>query len=216
MPEEAPKDLWSVVDRYYSAVIIVFSFFFLLGSGVLLARLWRLRERLPLSYTSAEDSAGGAIGEETKAETIKVDISGAVEDPGVYEFLEGSRVEEAIQRAGGLSGMADTAWVRKNLNLAARVSDGQKIYIPKVGEVAGASSSRSGATARRDNCSGKININSAPVERLRCLYNIGNSRAKAIIDYRSKKHFDRIEEIMDVRGIGEKTFERIREQITVD
>ncbi len=156
---------------------------------------------------------------------IKIDVAGAVVNPGVYELFEDSRVEEALNAAGGLAEGADREWVSKNLNLAAKLSDGDKIWIPEVGENTSAPSPVStpapvlGAPSggESSNCS-RVNINTASAGTLAdCLSGIGESKAQSIIKYREDHGgFKSIKEIQEVSGIGPKTFEKIKDQITVE
>jgi len=156
---------------------------------------------------------------------IKIDIAGAVVTPGVYEIPKDGRVEEALGAAGGLSSEADREWVSKNLNLAAKLSDGDKLYIPKVGDTASTPSSvntsvptlETPSGGEPSNCS-RVNINSASAAVLAdCLSGIGESKSQGIIKYREDHGgFKSIEEIQEVSGIGSKTFEKIKDQITVD
>jgi len=132
---------------------------------------------------------------------IFVDIDGAVKNPGVYQLEDGDRVNDAIIMAGGLTEHAYT----KNLNKARKISDGEKIYIPAEGEIESSS-----------NSSGLININTASISELMSLPGIGEVYAQRIIDYRSSKLFGSVEEIKNIEGIGEKTFEKIKELITID
>ena len=144
--------------------------------------------------------------EEVKKEII-VDIAGAVVKPGVYKMENGTRLGQAIGMAGGFSDQADMDLVNRQLNLARIVNDSEKIYIPEKGEevsqVAGVKTSL-------------ININLASSSELESLPGIGPSFAQRIIDYRENNNgFKSIEEIMAVPGIGEKTFEGIKDQITI-
>jgi len=132
---------------------------------------------------------------------IFVDIDGAVKNPGVYQLEDGDRVNDAIIMAGGLTEHAYT----KNLNKARKISDGEKIYISAEGEIESSS-----------NSSGLININTASISELMSLPGIGEVYAQRIIDYRSSKLFGSVEEIKNIEGIGEKTFEKIKELITID
>ena len=150
------------------------------------------------------------------AVTFKVDVKGAVQKPGVYEFTVGDRVTDVINKAGGLQDGADS----RQVNMAQLVEDEMVVYIPKKGEViesphqAGLQSSSetgSGSTAN-----GKININKATSEELQELPGIGPSKATAIIQKREELgSFQAIEDLKEVTGIGEKTFEKLRESITV-
>lgn len=133
---------------------------------------------------------------------IYVDIDGAVINPGVYELTEGSRVIDAINLAGGLSDNAFT----QNLNKARILVDGEKIYIYQEGEI---------EIIESDDKVGLININSASIDSLMSLPGIGEVYAKRIIDYRNKKKFSSIEEIKNIEGIGGKTFEKLKELITI-
>ncbi|WP_312699496.1 ComEA family DNA-binding protein [Sedimentibacter sp.] len=139
--------------------------------------------------------------EEKKSECIFVDIDGAVNCPGVYELRDGCRVNDAIVMAGGLT---DTAYT-KNLNKARLLVDGEKIYVLNDEEINEVNSENSKL----------ININTASKEVLKTLPGIGDAYAQRIIDYRSKKSFGSIEEIKQISGIGEKTFEKMKELITI-
>jgi len=141
---------------------------------------------------------------------VVVDVAGAIEKPGIYRLKADARINEAIEAAGGFSSQADQEWISRNLNLATKLSDGQKIYIPKKGEAKKAGQEILGSSQQ------KININSASQSELETLSGIGPSFAQRIIEYRQKNGgFKTVEEIMAVPGIGKKTFEKIKEKITV-
>uniref|UniRef100_A0A7C5ZCQ5 Competence protein ComEA n=1 Tax=Caldicellulosiruptor owensensis TaxID=55205 RepID=A0A7C5ZCQ5_9FIRM len=143
-------------------------------------------------------------------------VCGNVKNPGVYELLPGSRINDALILAGGALPGSDL----NSINLAKKISDGQKIYIPKMGEVQSQSSlsSSTGGTAQETVSAGegKINVNTATKEELKTLDRIGDKLAERIIEYRQKHGpFKSIEEIKNVNGIGEKIFESIKDSITV-
>ena len=118
---------------------------------------------------------------------------------------EGSRAWEAVEAAGGL---ADEAW-EAAVNLAAVLQDGEKLYIPAMGE--------SVAEEIEQADSGLINLNTADSDRLQTLPGIGESRAADILSYREKSGgFRSVEEIMQVPGIKESIYEKIKDRITVD
>lgn len=161
----------------------------------------------------AADSAGETeYSEESGAETqaIFVDISGAVEKPGVYQVSKETRLFEVIEMAGGLSEDADA----DHVNRASFVEDGQKIIIPVKG-----SENMTGTTSSEDVSagagSGLININTASADELKTLNGIGDVMAERIIEYRSSKAFKSKEDIMSVDGIGSKTYENIKDFIDV-
>jgi competence protein ComEA len=144
---------------------------------------------------------------------IVIDISGAVVNPGVYELKQGDRIDSALAAAGGLSAKADREWINKNINKAQILSDGQKIYIPKLGE-----NNNTLPTAKNtnSNASGFISVNSADISELDKLSGIGEGLAARIIDYRQKNGgFKSIDELKLVPGIGEKLFEKIKDKISL-
>lgn len=130
---------------------------------------------------------------------IMVYVCGQVNNPGVYELEDGSRVIDAVAKAGGLTEQA----YADNINLAEFVADGQKIYIEAVQE-------------NNNSTDTRININSATKQELMSLPGIGESRAEDILAYRnSKGRFDCIEDIMKVPGIKESAFSKIESYIRV-
>jgi competence protein ComEA len=137
---------------------------------------------------------------------LAVYVTGAVVNPGVYHLPEGSRIEEALQAAGGPTAEADL----NRINLALRVHDEQQVYVPQIGEenLPAPPGSPSGG--------GLVNINAAGAAELETLSGIGPTLAQRIIDYREAHGpFAAIEDIMNVQGIGEGLFSEIRDLITV-
>ena len=134
------------------------------------------------------------------------------------ELPEGSRVDDAIKAAGGLTDKADLT----DINRAAFVEDGEKIYIPALIEMDESSSdvdhsdivSGNGLSAQYSD--GKVNINTADSEELQKLTGVGPVTAQKIIDYRKENgRFAAIEDIKNVTGIGDKTFEKFKDDIKV-
>ena len=166
------------------------------------------------SVISTSDEAGShfdSSDDSTKDDSntdIYVHICGAVINPGVYQVPAGTRVYQALELAGGSS---DDAYL-SGINLADKLADGQKVYIPSEGENAeGILSTDSG-----DVQSVMININTASEAELMTLPGIGQSRAKDIINYRVKNGlFESINDIMKVSGIKEAAFEKIKDLIKV-
>ena len=136
--------------------------------------------------------------------------------PGVYRLHFGARTQEAIDAAGGLTAEADVTV----LNRASKITDGQKIYVPTVGEqqtaaAVGAAESSASTTPGTGSSSGLVNINTASMEELCTLPGIGEGKARHIISYReSTGKFEQIEDIMKVEGIKEGLFGKIRDLIT--
>ena len=149
-----------------------------------------------------EDSEDSASEPETE-ESLLVYVSGAVRNPGVYRLPLGSRVYEALDAAGGLTQEAEEGLI----NLAEPLTDGEMIYFPKKGE------DSSGQVQLSD---GKVDLNRAAKEELMTLPGIGETKAEAILQYR-KEHgpFQTIEELMQVSGIGEALFEKIKNRVKI-
>ena len=140
---------------------------------------------------------------------ILVDVSGAVKSAGVYKLADGSRIEEAVKAAGGFSEDSDKNYISKYINLAQKLVDGTKIYIPAVGE--SVSAAKVGQVAGV-NTSAKININTAAQSELESLAGVGPVTAAKII---SGRPYQKIEELTDKKIIGKAIFEKIKDSIVV-
>jgi competence protein ComEA len=174
------------------------------------AGLWYARS-LPKPVTIARAVPGGVSQgsmSPSPAVTIIVAVAGEVEQPGVYEFAEGDRVIDAIERAGGQLPKADLSL----LNLAAPLTDGTQILVPKAGPPGAVVPG--GGTA--GSSSGLINVNSASAAELETLSGIGEVLAATIVEYREQNGpFAAVDDLMDVSGIGPATLEEIRDQVTI-
>ena len=143
---------------------------------------------------------------------LYVDIGGEVMKPGVYEVSDGTRLFEVIDKAGGLTEDADI----DGINRAETVQDGQKIMIGRHGENPDENRDSYSANNVTDSGEGKVNINTADAAALQTIPGIGPSKADRIIEYReSEGKFNEIDDIKNISGIGNKTFESIKEYITV-
>ncbi len=138
------------------------------------------------------------------AKTIAVNISGEVVRPGVYDLSSESRVDDLIKAAGGFSDQADRDFIDKKLNLAQKLSDGAKIYIPKIGEQAVNSAST-------DNKSDIVSINQASSEELKDLPGVGEATAKKIIDGRP---YQNLNELVDKKIISKSLFDKLSAKIS--
>ncbi|MBO0602459.1 helix-hairpin-helix domain-containing protein [Sporosarcina sp. E16_3] len=144
---------------------------------------------------------------------IVVDVKGAVRHPGVYAMQDGDRLIDAINAAGGYLPNADS----RMLNHAMKLADEFVVYVPVDGEEVLAISFTpvSGTSTPQDD--GKVNINTADETELMTIPGIGPSKAAAIVQYRTDKgSFKSPESLMEVSGIGEKTFEKLEPKITVN
>lgn len=161
-----------------------------------------------------EDKDIDSKKEESTNDLIKkVYISGEINKPGVYQIKDGDRLEDLINEAGGLTDKAS----EKTLNLAQRLDDQMKIYIPNIDEENSLENidPNQAANISASSKSELININTASKEELMSLPNIGDKRADAIIEYRSANKFEKIEDIKNVTGIGDKFYEALKDLITI-
>lgn len=140
---------------------------------------------------------------------ISVDVSGAVNKPGVYQLKDGSRIEEAIQAAGGFSEIANEEYISKYLNMAQKISDGSKVYVPAVGE--SGPNIQSGVVAGSSTQT-KVNINTSTQAELEALPGIGPVTASKMI---SDRPYQTIEELLSKKVVSKSVFEKIKDQIII-
>lgn len=170
-----------------------------------------------------EDSAANAVNYEEKIEdtSIIVHVTGAIKKDGIIKAKQGDRIADVIEKAGGITEEADLSEV----NLAYRVSDGQKIYIPSINEKDFQTETEEYITneagkniivEEKETNKEKVNINTATQTELETLSGIGPSTALKIINYRNENgKFKTKEDIKNVPGIGEQKYESIKENINI-
>ena len=175
------------------------------------------QEASPKEDTSLPSSSQQRSEEkmESSQEKIMVDVKGAVRQAGVYELPVGSRVYDAVQKAGGMTDEANS----QSVNLAQKLEDESIVYVAKNGEeitpVASASAGTTGG--EKQSKDGKVNLNTATEAELQTISGIGQKRAQDIITYREEKgRFQSVDELKNVSGIGQKTLEKLKEHVTVD
>ena len=156
----------------------------------------------PAKSATVEPSPDAVAGS-----VIYVHILGQVKQPGLYSLRDGDRAVDIVAAAGGFTATADPA----ALNLARFLSDGEQIIVPAVGEAQPAAAG--GAAASAD---GKVNLNTADETALETLPRIGPAMAQRILDWREKNgRFSAVEDLLDVTGIGDATFEGLRDLVTI-
>lgn len=155
---------------------------------------------------------------EDKKEII-IHITGAVESEGIVKIKEGDRIKDAIEAAGGLAIDANL----KEVNLAYKLKDGQKVYIPRTTDTEEeiTINNENGETVIVDQgiqeTTTMVNINTATEEQLRTLPGVGEETARKIIEYRQLNgRFIAIQDIKNVTGIGEAKFENIKNYICIE
>ncbi len=161
------------------------------------------------------------LSEETlndKTKIVTAEISGCVARPGVYGLTVGSRVDDLINAAGGFTAAADKVWTEKYLNRAAKITDGQKVFIPAIGYQSGNTTAnktgedQSISTSFSSDSSGFININTASLQQLDSLPGIGQKYGQSIIEHRP---YSNILELVSKSVLGQSLFEKIKDNISV-
>ena len=144
---------------------------------------------------------------------ILIHITGAIKKEGVYELTEGDRIIDAINKAEGVTEEADTS----QINMASKLEDGMKIYVPKKGEnTTNIQSQEEQIENIQIKSENNNNKNTASMDELDTLPGIGEATAQKIIDYRKEKgKFSKIEDLKEVSGIGESKYEKIKDKICV-
>ena len=165
------------------------------------------------SATKKEGESSEQVISSQDSPFVMVDIKGAVQKPGVYQLPKDARVKDALAQAGGATKEADL----RQLNLASKLQDEMAVYIPAAGEEIPPSSPVSSiSSSGTSNDQPLVNINTANTDELQTLNGIGPSKASAIVSYREENGlFQKVEDLGQVSGIGEKSLEKIKAQITV-
>lgn len=159
------------------------------------------------------DASEGSEAAETEAPVLVVHVDGCVASPGVYELAGPDlRVSDAVEAAGGLLPEADTS----QMNLAAGLSDGQKVLVPSRAEEGAAAAAPGGGAASQTDAGSLVNINLATADQLQALSGVGEATARAIVEDREAHGpFSSVEDLMRVSGIGQKKFDKLKGQICV-
>ena len=156
--------------------------------------------------SSAKDSLNDESDEDDGY--IYTHITGEIKKPGVYKMKAGTRMDDLVKEAGGLTDEADI----DQINLSEKLVDEERIIVPSK-----SGSSEEGITsAAIDAKTKKININKASLSELMTLPGVGEKTAQKFIDYREQKKFKKIEDVMNIEGIGENKFKNIKEYISVN
>ncbi|MGG0250976.1 helix-hairpin-helix domain-containing protein [Peribacillus frigoritolerans] len=170
------------------------------------------------SVTAKEAEMEQSVNESAaEPEIIKVDVKGAVKSPGIFTAQAGDRVIDLISAAGSFTEKADT----DKVNFAQIIEDQMVIYVPEIGEedkgnLENIQVGTSGDAVTKGTSGGLVNLNTATQEDLQTLTGIGPSKANAILEYRETiGKFKEVDELKQVTGIGDKTFERLRDSISV-
>ncbi|HJA27212.1 MAG TPA: helix-hairpin-helix domain-containing protein [Candidatus Limosilactobacillus intestinigallinarum] len=208
---ERVKELW---ESYRYQLLILVAVVGLVGAWLLKRPATspnQLDQTLAMSSTGSMMSAPSTNGGQ-----VCVDVKGAVKHPGIYKLKGGARVNEAVAAAGGTIANADM----KQVNLAKQLADAEVVYVPVNGETipgtstAGAASA--GPTAGSSSQTTTVNLNTATKEQLCQITGIGDKKADLILQYREQHgQFKSVDELKQVSGFGDKSVEKIRDQLAV-
>ena len=207
------------VSRTFGKALIFIVFFFFAGCGSADTEENGIEE-ITLTDEGTEETAekdetsenNGEEQADAAEQTVFVYVCGEVRSPGVYELRADARVFEAISSAGGITEDAAPDAV----NQARVIVDGEQIYVPTVEEAASQETGVGGTTVTKGTENIKININTAGKEELMTLTGIGEAKADDILKYREEHgSFGSIEELMQINGIKEGVFNKIKDDITI-
>ncbi len=212
--EELPQspNFDEFLQKYRYQILIVLLGLIFIGGGILF-----YKKDLNFTGTKVEVLKSGNLTADTNQDLI-VEISGAVINSGVYKLPAGSRINDLLVISGGFSADADRVWTDKYLNRAAKLSDGQKIYIPIVNkqtDVLSANSEvvyQSASSTIQSDSNGLVNINSASLSQLDSLPGIGPVYGQKIIDQRP---YSKTEELVTSGAITQTIYEKIKNSVTV-
>lgn len=197
--------------QQYALIFILFIILFIMG--LMIYQKYKIDTSIYIEKQTEEETAIDKLsklnGTNRSSEEIKVYVTGAVRNPGVYTMLDTERIQDALNKAGGILEDADIT----NINLAEKVRDEQMIRVFKKGEINTGNILSKSSYIKES----KININTATKEELQTLPGIGPATSEKIIDFRQNKgKFKKIEDIMNVPRIGPKLFDQIKDKITVN
>ena len=205
--EELINRYLPLVKRHWLPLVLGFAGLILLGYG-LIGLLGSSSDSNDVIFEKADSRENSS-----QSANLVVDVEGAVVSPGVYSLPKESRVKDALIASGGVSAQADRLWVSKNLNLALKISDGAKIYIPFEGEKQ-SSPAVSGSTGGSSTVGigESININSASEKELDALPGVGPVTAQKIIDNRP---YQTLQELVSKKVVSSKVFDNIKDKVTL-
>lgn len=200
--EDLPS-VFEIVKAFAKQNLLVVLLF---STGIVLVLIGLIQfvgqQKASVEFKSAEQ----INNEPSLTSKIFVDVSGQVVKPGVYSLNSDARIQEALVAAGGLSGEADRDYVSKYLNLAQKVTDGMKLYVPKVSENIKGSAVYAGTN------SGLISINSASLNELDKLTGVGPVTAQKIINGRP---YAALDELVSKKAINSSVFTKIKDNISL-
>lgn len=200
-------------NKTYIAIFLVG--LILIGFGVFMYKEGYIgsTDKIEILNSNANDNLSTSPSKE-----IILEISGAVEKPGVYKLKEGDRIEDLLIASGGISADADRQWMEKYINRAAKLIDGQKLYIVKVGDQSPEATAKNNGSIKLDqgvlgaNSSGLMNINAASLSELDTLPGIGQVYGQSIIDHRP---YSSIEELLSKGALKQSVYDKVKDKVSI-
>ena len=162
---------------------------------------------------SGSSAAQASADPSDEAAILVVDLEGGVAEPGIQRLPDGSRIADAIVAAGGYSPDADVAAAARQLNLAAALTDGQQIYVPRIGDVSGTGNPWAGGSGGTSG--GLVNLNQATPEQLDALPGIGPVTVQKIVAARQEQPFRSLDEVVERKVLTASQLAKVRDQVTV-
>ncbi len=214
LQDEGLKIDWEdLLLKYRYQVLLVLVGAILIGFGVF---LFKNKDSIYSSSVEVLESSSDIEG--ISSGEVVIEVSGAVETPGVYRLSTNARVEDALIAAGGISADADRNWMDKTLNRAAKISDGQKIYIPKIDEqISGVSANNVAGYQSTSSVGGgdftkTVNVNTASQKELESLWGIGPVTAQIVIEQRP---YSSVEELLNKKILKTNVYETNKDKLSV-
>ncbi len=205
MVDNTASNLFEIFSRYRSFLIIGTFGILLLIVGI------RVLPKVKSDKSTFEFIASDATSSAEQVQSIKVEIAGKIINPGVYSLKDDSRVQDLLIISGGLSAGADRIWVSKNVNLAAKLTDGGKIYIPAEAEVL---SNTIGQIGVGGDLGKKLtNINTASQVEIEALPGVGTVTAGKMI---SSRPYGNIDELLNKKIVNKSIYEKIKDMVSVN
>lgn len=191
-------NFWETIEKFKLPIALS-----ILGTVLILGGIFAsgINKQQPKQYPKE------SLVEQTKM--ISVDVSGAVNKPGVYQLKNGSRIEEAIAAGGGFAENSNKEYISKYLNMAQRLADGSKVYVPQEGEQVRGSQT---GTVVGTNTQAKVNINASSQSEIEALPGIGPVTASKII---SGRPYQQIEDLLNKKVVSKSVFEKIKDLVVL-
>jgi len=211
--EDPPRDFnfdeFLLKYRYHLLVILI-------GLILIAGGFLYFKKSLNLSSTKVEILQSSSVTE--GGGKITAEISGSIINPGVYKLADGSRIDDLLIVAGGFAASADRVWTDKYLNRAAKITDGQKVFIPSVSEQSDDSSAKNAggyqtaSSSFSSDSNSLVNINTADPSELDSLPGIGPVYAQKIIEHRP---YSKTEDLVTSGVVTQTLYEKIKNGITI-